>query len=229
MRPTEDRHYGRSDHDDTSEIPRVAPPRHRREPEPRTPSYGYVAQPYPPQAVAAGSKTQVWLLAALSFVLFLTLVLGAFYTLTVINDRNGQIADLEDDVVTLTGEKQALSGQIATLTTERDDARTTITDLEGDVGELERQLSQARGDASREQGRANTAEAVGGVLAEVIMVDDQIHQQFAILVTAVDSMYTNAVNRYYSAAARDMDTVSAAFVELDRLFVQRDTLMGQFQ
>jgi len=141
--------------------------------------------------------------------------LGAFYTMTVVNDRNGQIADLEDDVAALSGEQQVIAGQVTTLTTERDDARTTVADLEGDVGELERQLSQARGDASREQGRANNAEAIWSILDQVIGIDEQIHQQFGALVLSVGS--------------RDWGTYTATVAELNRLFAQRDTLMGQLQ
>ncbi|GBD18969.1 hypothetical protein HRbin27_01470 [bacterium HR27] len=149
--------------------------------------------------------------------------------------------DFQSQVETLTGERDRMASERDGLAAERDRLLARVDELEktnaeqekriqeltGQVEEQSRQLSQAREEATRQQQRAETAEEVGTILAQVVLLDDEIHDEFDNLLDAMADMqeayryadrigFANAYQRGLESARR-----------LDQLFAQRDQLLAQ--
>lgn len=146
----------------------------------------------------------------------------------------GERDRLAQERAALVDERDALVAERETLNATIDDLEATVAeyekqvaDLNARLGEQGRQLTQAREEASRQQTRAEEAEAFGVIMAQVVALDDEIHQEFERLFNAVADMNNayrsgNSVGYYtaYEAALK-----SAA--RLDQLFAQRARLLAQ--
>lgn len=220
-------------------------------PPPAAPPSAADAAPAPAAASAEkGSRLHVWLLGALAAVLLLTLGLGSVYAKTLIDRRDAtiaqtrkQVADLtsanqglQDQVKSLTGERDSLTQQRDALTKERDglngkvaDLQKLVSSLQASLSDKDRQLSQAREEGSRQQQRAENAEATRNILVKVVAIDDQIHDELGrLLDAAYDLDRANAYGDVY-AAQDAYDRLVASSNSLDALFQQRAQLMAQLQ
>jgi predicted nucleic acid-binding Zn-ribbon protein len=155
---------------------------------------------------------------------------------------------LQDQVTGLVGERDRLAQERSALGEERDalvaerdtlnatieDLETTVAeyqkqvaDLNARLGEQGRQLSQAREEASRQQTRAEEAEAFGLVMAQVVALDDEIHREFGNLLDALYDMERaydwNDGPGFFSAYDRALQTAA----RLDQLFAERERLLAQ--
>ncbi|MCX7622345.1 MAG: hypothetical protein RMK01_08935 [Thermomicrobium sp.] len=204
---------------------------------------------------AAESGRTVRLLGLLSGLLAFALLAGgalAYVELGRRADREsalrGQVAsltqanlDFQSQVQSLIGERDRLAGERDGLAAERDrllarvdklektktEQEKRIQELTGQVQEQGRQLSQAREEATRQQQRAETAESVGAVLAQIVFLDDEIHEEFGKLFDAmVDMQRAYDARDYYGFDAAYQRGLAAA-QRLDTLFAQRDALMAQ--
>ncbi len=115
------------------------------------------------------------------------------------------------------------------LATEKDTLSGKVSDLEKSSAEKDKLITQIQEDRTLQSTRADTAEALGGQLAEVIQLDDQIHQRYMGFLYAVDAMNDatksyDLVN-YNSAYSLAMQTAA----ELDSLFQQRTAIMAELQ
>ncbi len=154
----------------------------------------------------------------------------------------------QDQVSALVGERDRLAQERTALTKERDalvaerDAlNATIDDLESTVaeyqkqvadlnarlGEQGRQLTQAREEASRQQTRAEEAEAFGVIMSQVVALDEEIHEEFGRFFLAVLEMQ----DAYYQGNSLAFDNafyrVEQSKARLDELFAERDRLLAQ--
>ena len=202
-----------------------------------------------------GRNRTVTLLGILSGLLLLALVAGGALAYVELDRRQAreralaeQVAalsqanrDFQAQVQSLTGERDQLATERDQLTGERDRLQARldelvatnaaqekrIQELTGQVEEQSRQLSQVREEATRQQQRAETAENIGSILAQVVLLDDKIHDEFENLLDAMADMqnayrygdriaFANAYERGLQAARR-----------LDQLFAQRDQLLAQ--
>ena len=154
----------------------------------------------------------------------------------------------QDQVSALVGERDRLAQERTALTKERDalvaerDAlNATIDDLESTVaeyqkqvadlnarlGEQGRQLTQAREEASRQQTRAEEAEAFGVIMSQVVALDNEIHAEFERLFNAVADMnkaYRSGNSVGYFAA---YEAALKSAARLDQLFAERARLLAQ--
>jgi len=154
-----------------------------------------------------------------------------------------QLAALVGERDRLAQERSALGEERDALVVQRDALNATIEDLETTVaeyqkqtadlnarlGEQGRQLSQAREEASRQQARAEEAEAFGLVMAQVVALDDEIHREFGNLLDALYDMERaydwNDGAGFFSAYDRALQTAA----RLDQLFAERERLLSQFR
>jgi hypothetical protein len=120
------------------------------------------------------------------------------------------------------------------LQVERDRLATQVADLEKRTKELgeviterDRQLGQARQEGARQQHRAESAESLSALLAQVVAIDEQIQREFITFFTSYDD-YNRAVQRGSYASAQQAYSRSLASADrLRGLFAQRDALLRQ--
>ncbi len=141
----------------------------------------------------------------------------------------------------LAQERAALSGERDALVAERDTLNATIKDLEATVAEYEkqvadlnarlgeqgRQLAQAREEASRQQTRAEEAEAFGVIMSQVVALDDEIHEEFGRFFVAVLEMQDAYYQRNSLAFENAFYRAEQSRARLDQLFAERDRLLAQ--
>jgi cell division protein FtsB len=145
-------------------------------------------------------------------------------------ERN-DLATQRDGLVVL---RDQLLGQRDGLQAERDRLAGQVADLEkrakelGDtVAERDRQLGQARQEGSRQQTRAESAENLSGLLAQIVAVDEQIQQEFFVFFASYDD-YNRAVQRgSYATAQQAYNRGMASGERLKALFSRRDTLLNK--
>lgn len=209
----------------------------------------------PPGPPSPARNLTTFLLTLLGAVLSLIIVSGGMLTYLELNRRTtqknlrqGEVAsltqanlDFQVQVQSLTGERDRLTSERDALAAERDrlvarvgeleaknaEQEKQIRELTGQVQEQSRQLSQSREEASRQQQRAETAEQFSFVLAQVVAIDDEIHEEFKRLFAAVlemqDAYYLG--NRLaFERAARRADESAQ---KLDQLFARRAQLLDQ--
>ena len=70
-----------------------------------------------------------------------------------------------------------------------------VAKLEKSTAEKDKVIAQVEQDRTVQSARADTAEALGGHLAEVINLDDQIHHRYMGFLYAVDAM-NDATKKY---------------------------------
>ncbi len=212
--------------------------------------------PLPEAATRAGHSAEsdpaprrtVRLLAALSGLLALALVLAGSLAYLELDRRDAREQELRGQVASLTQANRDFQSQVQSLTSERDglaaerdqllsrvsELETTkaeqerrIRELTGQVEEQSRQLTQAREEATRQQQRADAATGASLILAQVVALDDEIHQEYRRLFTAVlemqDAYYFGNRMAFESAARRADESAR----RLDQLFAERDRLLSQ--
>lgn len=195
------------------------------------------------------------ILAGTVVVLLLAMAGGGYWARSQIMDRNRTIAsyaeltaDLETantafqaEVDSLTDQRDALTLERDALTVERDALATErdefeaqvatleqrVASLEGTLDERNRELGQAREETSRQQSRAQSAEAFGLVLAQVVDLDDQIHREFMLLLEDLDLMHTAYRNGSQSLYQAAHDRATNTALRLDELMRQRQWLLDQ--
>jgi hypothetical protein len=158
---------------------------------------------------------------------------------TLVSDANltlqGQVGDLvtqRDDASvrrdtmlaerdTATGLREQQQGQVAVLQQQVGDLQLHAADLEQALAESERQLSQAREEGARQQRRAQDAETVGVVLAEVIRVDNQITQEFLTYRAHMVEVQRALGRGDTAAATAATQRADQSARRLDELFAQR--------
>jgi len=208
-----------------------------------------------PADTAAGTRRTITLLGVLSGLLALALLAGGVLVFIELDRRadreatlHGQVAsltqanlDFQSQVETLTGERDRLASERDGLTAERDrllaraaelektnaEQEKRIQELTGQVEEQSRQLSQAREEATRNQQRAEAATGVSVILAQVVAIDDQIHDEFVRFFEAVVEMqdaYYQRNSLAFESAARRADQSAQ---RLEQLFAQRKQLLAQ--
>lgn len=212
-----------------------------------------------PTEVATGTRRNrtTLLLGLLSGLLLLALVTGGALAYVELDRRiareqalAGQVAsltqanlDFQSQVQSLTGERDRLTSERDALAAERDrlvarvgeleaknaEQEKQIRELTGQVQEQSRQLSESRAEASRQQQRAETAEQFSFVLAQVVAIDDEIHEEFQRFYTAVlemqDAYYLGNRLAFESAARRAEESAQ----KLDQLFARRAQLLDQLR
>ncbi|MCS7255768.1 MAG: hypothetical protein RMJ05_13880, partial [Thermomicrobium sp.] len=141
-----------------------------------------------------------------------------------LTSERDRLASERDD---LAAERDRLVARVGELETTKAEQERRIQELTAQVDEQSRQLGQARQEASRQQQRAESAEAVGATLAQIVLLDDQIHVEFGNLLDAVSDMHTafRYGDRFGFYAAYDRGVQAAQ--RLDQLFAQRDQLLAQ--
>jgi chromosome segregation ATPase len=199
-------------------------------------------------APAPGRNRTVTLLGILSGLLLLALLASGALAYVELDRRQARERALEEQIATLSQANRDFQAQVQSLTSERDqlsderdrlqsrlnelmatnaEQEKRIQELTGQVQEQSRQLSQVREEATRQQQRAETAENIGSILRQIVLLDDQIHNEFDNLIDAMTDMqnayrygdritFANAYERGLQAARR-----------LDQLFAQRDQLLKQ--
>ncbi|WP_143714758.1 zinc ribbon domain-containing protein [Thermomicrobium roseum] len=206
-------------------------------------------------APAPGRNRTVTLLGILSGLLLLALLASGALAYVELDRRQARERALGEQIASLSQANRDFQTQVQSLTSERDRLATErdqligerdrlqsrlnelmatnaeqekrIQELTGQVQEQSRQLSQVREEATRQQQRAETAENIGSILTRVVLLDDQIHNEFDNLIDAMTDMqnayrygdriaFANAYERGLQAARR-----------LDQLFAQRDQLLAQ--
>lgn len=129
----------------------------------------------------------------------------------------------------MTSERDGLAKERETLQEQVADLQAHSAELEKTVADQDRQLTQAREEGSRQQTRAQTAEALSSILAQVIEIDDQIHQEYFNFLDTIDAMdqafrYGDQAG-YLAAYEQSLETAA----RLDGLFQQRQLLLDQLQ
>ncbi|MDI3339447.1 MAG: hypothetical protein QJR03_02825 [Sphaerobacter sp.] len=194
------------------------------------------AEPRAPWVV----RRQTPLMLGVMATLILALVFGGIYAAVEISRRDAAIAKHQATIDGLSAANLSFQEQIADLTNqrdeltrERDSLTARVADLEGRVAELnqtlaerDRLLSQAREESSRQQSRAEAAEAVGMTLAMILDVDEQIHQTFVDLLVAVGEMEEATRYRDGLAYQRAYDRAVVLMGRIDELFAQREELIA---
>lgn len=211
---------------------------------------GGAGRTVPPEQGASRARQGrvILLLGLLSGLLALALVAGGALAFVELDRRNvreqaltGQVASLTQANLDFQAQVQSLTGERERLANERDRLIARVGDLEkknaeqekriqeltGQVQEQSRQLTQAREEATRQQQRAETAEEVGAVLTEIVLLDDKIHKEFENLFDSMLDMQT--AYRYGDGIgfANAYDRGMQAAQRLDQLFAQRDRLLAQ--
>lgn len=152
-----------------------------------------------------------------------------------------QVGGLVGERDRLAQERAALSEERDALVTQRDALEATIEDLESTVasyqkqvadlnarlGEQGRQLTQAREEASRQQTRAEEAEAFGVIMSQVVALDDEIHEEFGRFFVAVLEMQDAYYQRNSLAFENAFYRAEQSKARLDQLFAERDQLLAQ--
>ncbi len=164
---------------------------------------------------------------------------------TALTEANLAYQDQVDGLVgerdRLAQERAALRGERDALAAERDTLNATIEDLEATVAEYEkqvadlnarlgeqgRQLTQAREEASRQQTRAEEAEAFGVIMSQVVALDNEIHEEFGRFFVAVVEMQDAYYRRNSLAFENAFYRAEQSKARLDQLFAERDRLLAQ--
>lgn len=187
------------------------------------------------------------LLLGVTVLLILALVCGGIYAMVEIGRRDSLIAkhqatidslsaanlSFQEQVADLTNQRDQLSRERDELTRERDSLTARIADLERreaelnqDLAERDRLLRQAREESSRQQNRAEAAEAVGMTLAMILDVDEEIHQAFVDLLVTVAEMEEATRVRNSFAYQRANDRALVLMGRIDELFARREALIA---
>lgn len=164
----------------------------------------------------------------------------------VVNQRDTLTAERDQLVIrrdTLTKERDGLTAQVAQLNQQVGDLQKQSADLqkqltdsqakaatlEQNLGDRDRQLSQAREEGSRQQTRAVSAENTGAVLAQVILIDDAIHTEYLVFLGHIDAMNKAYNNRNYIAGDAAYARATASARRLDDLFAKRKAALAQLR
>jgi hypothetical protein len=173
--------------------------------------------PAPGGGAGRSYATPAALLGCLSVLLVVFIIAGAITTWVVVDRRGSTITELEAQVDVLTAANLELQATIDALTIERgdlgdqlagavadlerlqgerDNLTTELSGVELRLGEVEdlladrdRQLSELRQEGVRQIERAEDAEALSLILAEIIMLDDDIHDEFINLIDLIFLTY----------------------------------------
>jgi chromosome segregation ATPase len=125
----------------------------------------------------------------------------------------------------LVAERDALTATVAELETTVAEYQRQVTDLNARLSEQGRQLTQARQEASRQQTRAE--EAFGETMAQVVALDDEIHEEFGRLFLAVIEMQEAYYQRNVLAFESAFYRAEQSKIRLDQLFAERDRLLAE--
>src|SRR6266851_12889 len=147
-------------------------------------------------------------------------------------EREQLAADLNaanNDIQAKTSERDALQSklgdlqkQIGELQNQTGNLQKQTADLRSQVSERDRQLNDARQAGAQQQQRAQTAETRNAALASVVQIDQQIQQEFGVLITEYDSSYNYLLHSNYYAAAAAYQRAEASAARLVDLLKRKN-------
>lgn len=127
----------------------------------------------------------------------------------------------------LTAQRDQLLGQREAQTARLAELEKGLAESEASKAELERQVRQARQEGGRQQGRAETAEALGTVLGRALQLDEQIQARYLTLLQQVEFAYTVASQGNLTAARAAYARALQTAQEMDNLLRTREAILRQ--
>jgi chromosome segregation ATPase len=198
--------------------------------------------------------TPAAMLGCLSGLLIVIVLAGAVFSWLLIDRRSDTIFDLEAQVAALTAANLDLQNNVAELTVERDEfarrvesaienldsIRVERDDLTSEISRIElrldeteslladrdRQLSDLRQEGLRQVERVDDLESLRAILLEIIIIDDEIHDEFITLVDLIFTTFDLIDEGDLETAETGWEMTIESIERLDQLLATRDQMLS---